>query len=290
MVASLLVIYLQDPTSSLNPSYPLLIIGACASFIFSLGDFLERKHGWKRTVWDVIGVLLAGFVLLSWSRYYSFSATLIADSFLMISMVLATTMRRRQIAKWYGGRWKTIIFVALILVAIVPLGAVTISTNGRPIVVVSPTQSYLSLHERESSNVPVQVASVYSSAWNISVAVKSSGPLAVYLNGIRNGPIEIPFLDRGANKTVFLRVETSPRITGGSYNVTLSFTYADSLGGRYSGSTNVEVDVCRVSEVCPVPAGNIIPGVVGIVAVLAVGLVLVLLLLGRRRPKVPGVY
>jgi hypothetical protein len=35
------------------------------------------------------------------------------------------------------------------------------------------------------------------------------------------------------------------------------------------------------------PSGNIIPAIVGIIAVLAVGLVLLLLLLSRRRPKPP---
>ena len=94
---------------------------------------------------------------------------------------------------------------------------------------------------------------------------------ASYLDNIENGPVKIPFLERGQTQNVTLRIEISSQLQIGTYNVTLNYVYSDALGREYQGSNNVLVTVVTVSIAASSTAG-LYYAIAAIVVVAAVGI------------------
>jgi len=239
MLANLIL----DPEISLNPYFLTLLIGGVATFVISLGRFIEKKHSWRKGVWHITGICLAGFVLVSWARYRS-AFTSVMMGMLIISVIgIVFLLRRKAIVKKYR-RYRALVYLGLVLSAIFPLTTTLPYLEEKPVLVVSPAPKFIQVPEAGmGQNISVTVASVYASAWDIKLTAESPELLAVYLDSREKGPIEIPFLERDRERPLMLRVETSPRISNGTYNVALNFQYKDSIGKTYVDSTNVEVSV-----------------------------------------------
>jgi hypothetical protein len=73
------------------------------------------------------------------------------------------------------------------------------------------------------------------------MSANATNLLAVYLDDMERGPIEIPFLDTGRQSTVFVRIESSPLIKNGTYEVSLDYTYKDAFENTHLGSTSLQV-------------------------------------------------
>ena len=251
MLANLIL----DPEISLNPYFLTLLIGGVATFVISLGRFVEKKHSWRKGVWHVAGICLAGFVLVSWARYSSVLTSIMAEILIIAVVGIVFLLTRKALTAKYG-KYRRLAYVGLVLGALLPVAPILQHLAETPVLVVSPSPKFVQLPQAGmGQNINVSVASVYASAWDIRLTAESSDLLAVYIDSREKGPIEIPPLERGRELPYVLRVETSPRISNGTYNVTLNFQYKDAIGKTYADSTNVEVSVGIVPRP---PAGCLI--------------------------------
>lgn len=245
LVGIMLELLILDPKISLSPYFLIILVGGFVIFLISLGLFIKKKHGWAKGVWNVAGICLAGFVLVSWARYSSALASIMMGILIIAVIVVAFFWTRKALTAKYG-RYKALVYLGLVLSAILPLTAILPHLAETPVLVVSPSPKFVMLPQAGmGQSINVSVASVYSSAWDIQLTAQSesSDLLAVFLDGREKGPVEIPFLERGRELPLVLRVETSPRIPRGTYNIALDFQYKDAIGKTYAGSTNVEVNV-----------------------------------------------
>jgi hypothetical protein len=160
-----------------------------------------------------------------------------------------------------------IAFAGLIIVILLPAAAI-VQNSGKPYVNVSPSQSnfgyytssymaennlasssyYTYYRPGESQAGNITVESFFADASNIQITGRSSTPLlTVYLNGMKNGPIEIDHLSQMTNETFNLEIESSPmfNLVGQQYifPIFLNYTYSDALGRGYSGYTEIDVFV-----------------------------------------------
>jgi len=232
---------IQDPRISLSPYFYILLLGGFVTFAISLGRFIGKKRGWVKTIWDVTGIALAGFVLVSWARYDSILASIIMEILMVTAIGITCLSMQKAKAKRYTRH--SIVYLGLVIAVLFPLIAILPHVTDIPMVVVSPSPKFVLLSKAETRYSNVSVASVYASAWDVRLTAESPNLLAVYLNGREKGPVEIPYLERGREVSLPLRVETSPQIPAGDYNVTLSFRYKDAFGKTYDGSTNVLIIV-----------------------------------------------
>jgi len=261
MLANLIL----DPETSLNPYFWTLLLAGVVTFIISLGRFIEKKHSWRKGVWHIAGTCLAGFVLVSWARYRSALTSVMMGLLIMSAIGIVFLLRRETLADKYG-RHRALVYLGLVLCAVLPLVAIVPNLTERPVLVVSPSPKFVQLPEPGMrQNINVSVATVYANAWDIRLTAESSNLLAVYIDSREKGPIEIPFLERGRELPLVLKVETSPRISPGIYDVALNFEYKDAMGNTYADSTSVEV---TVGEVFLAPSSSLLFVVVVIAAVL----------------------
>jgi hypothetical protein len=272
------------PEISLSPYFFTLLVGGIVFFVISLGRFVEKKHAWKNGVWHVAGICLAGYVLVSWARYYSALASIVMGILIIAVIGIVFLLTRKKLARRHGKRkHRALVYLGLILSALLPLATTLAHLEETPLLVVSPSPKFVQLtHAGMGQNINVSVVSVYSGAWDIQITAesKSSDLLAVYLDGREKGPIEIPFLERGRELPLMLRVETSPRIPNGTYSVALNFQYKDAIGKTHNDSGNVEVTVGTVPIVSYMPMYTILIAIFIMVAVV----ILLVMFMRLRRP------
>ena len=253
-VAIMLEFLILNPRISLSPYFVPILVGGIVVFLISLGRFVEKKHGWIECVYQIAAVCIAGFVLVSWARYRSSLISIMMGIVIIAIIAIALFFGRKTIKKYR--RYRALVYLGLVLSALLPLTAILPYPDETPLLVVSPAPKFIQVPEAgEGENISVTVASVYSSAWDIKLTAESPELLVVYLDSREKGPVEIPFLERDREFPLVLRVETSPRISNGTYNVTLNFQYKDAIGKTYADSTNVEVSVGIVPRP---PAGCLI--------------------------------
>jgi len=239
----MLVSLVLPPEISINPYFWLVLLGGCVTFAICLIRFLGRKHGRANGVWQVAGVCAAGFVLVSWAMYLSFLASTLMEAVVAVLILCGCYLSRAIVRKNYGKR-RRLVYLGLFLCALFPLTSILSHVGETPVVVVSPSEKFVALSRVDTTkNITVSITSVYSSAWNFRLTAQSSELLAVYLDGREEGAVEIPFLERGRESIKFLRIQASPLITNGTYNVTLNFQYQDYLWKVYNGSTGLQVAV-----------------------------------------------
>jgi len=271
---------IQDPQFSLNPYFWVVLVGGSITFAISLGRFLEKKHRWVRGIWHVAGIGLAGFVLVSWARYDSFLTSMMIEAVIMVAIVIGFLLRRRALDKNYGRRNSRLIYLGLVLGALLPLAAILPHVSETPVLKVSPS-SYVSMpHGGMTESMNVTIASFYGNVWDIRVTAESPEWVAVYLDGTKDGPIEIPFLEHGRKYVGTIRLETSPRIQNGTYNVLLRFQYRDATRHIYHGSEDISVYVGP--QLLLLQSSVLFLGVLSAV-------ILILIIIVLRRPRAWGI-
>lgn len=276
---------IQDPSFSLDPHFYIFLIIGFANFIISLYRFTEKEHSSVKNIWHITGIGLAGFVLVSWAKYYS-GLTSIAMEILIIATVIITLFfMRTRLDKRYG-KYRVLIYLGLVLSAVIPVMAML--PFEKPVLVVSPLSKFVTLSAPGmNQSVNININSTLGGSHNIQLTAEPYGGgdvLAVYLDGKERGPIEIPYLARGQGKSSVIRIETSPKIPAVTYDIFLNFTYKDLIGNAYTGSNTVEVTVINVSGT-PISTTPAEPGFEIVTAILV--LVVVIALRKLRFKKAP---
>jgi hypothetical protein len=270
---------IQDPQFSLDPYFWVVLVGGSVTFAISLYRFLEKKHGWVTGVWNVAGVGLAGFVLVSWAGYDSFLTSIMIEAVVMVAIVIGFLLRRKALVEDYGRRNSRLVYLGLVLGALLPLAVILPHISETPVLKVSPSQYVSVLHGGMTESTNVAIASFYANVWDIRVTTESPKGVAVYLDGTKDGPVEIPFLEHGRKYVGTIRLETSPMIQNGTYYVPLRFQYRDALGHIYQGSEGISVYVGYESPTSSPP----ISGFTVESVILGVIIALFVLFLRRRR-------
>jgi len=239
MLAALIL----DPEMSISPYFWTILLGGLVVLTLSLYSFLSRRRGWLAGIWQVAGVSVAGYVLVSWAMYSSFQSGVIMQAMVIVLTFIAGTMSRTKIRRFYGKR-RRLVHLALLVCVLFPLTAVVPRVGATPTVVVSPSEKFVTLSRSGmTANIMVTVKSVYSSAWDFRMSANATNLLAVYLDDMERGPVEIPFLDTSRQSIVFVRIESSPLIKNGTYEVSLDYTYKDAFENIHLGSTSLQVFV-----------------------------------------------
>lgn len=288
-ISVMLASFVQNPQFSLDPYYWVVLIGGSVTFVISLGRFLEKKHSWVRGIWHVAGIGLAGLVLVSWARYESFLTGIMIEAVVIAAIVIGFFLTRRALAEKYGKNTR-LVYLGLALGALLPLAAVLPQFSATPVLKISPYWSWVyTPHGGIMETMNVTIGSFYGNVWDIQVTAESPDEVAVYLGGIKDGPVVIPFLERGRKYVGTIRLETSPQIRNGTYNVLLRYQYRDATGHIYHGSENISVQVGGPPSE-PIPP-SYLPSLLsslllGLMIILGLGLVIQRIV--RRRKKPPA--
>jgi hypothetical protein len=170
--------------------------------------------------------------------------------------------------------------VLIIVLSAAAPSVLFINAVDKPLVVISPSNPYVTL-PAPGANITqaASVRSVYADSWSIHLTAATFGQLGqtllltTYINNTL-GPFEIPFLQRGHELPISLRIISSPRTYNGTYSLVLSYKYQDLIGHEYSGSFTMGVGV-GVTELAPLPILSYsVLGFVGFLVVVLVALVL----------------
>jgi hypothetical protein len=243
-----------DPSISISPYFYPILIGGFATFAVSLGSTISlKKPSWKTYFWHILGIGLAAFVVVSWARYQSLVVSILAEFVILISIIIGLLFNRKKIRSRYRKYSALVVFSGLIIIGLFPVASIIQNIGEAPYLVVSPSEKFVYLSKLPiEGNVQftliqqdnISITSVYANAWDFRLTTQSSNPyLALYLDDKENGPVEIPFLERGRSLFSNLRIEASQFVENGTYNVTLNFSYTDGLGKSYQGSNEVLVFV-----------------------------------------------
>jgi hypothetical protein len=174
--------------------------------------------------------------------YLSFLASTLMEVVLAVLILYGCHLSRAKVRKNYGKR-RRVVYLGLFLCALFPLTSILSHVGEAPVVLVSPSEKFVALSQAATKNLTLSITSVYSSAWNFRLTAQTYELLAVYLDGREGGALEIPFLERGRESVKLLRIQSSPQIANGTYNVTLNFEYRDYFWRFYKGSTSLQVIV-----------------------------------------------
>jgi len=244
-VSTALANLVLDPTASLSPNFYPTLVGGFVTFLLSLGVFAGKKYSFQENAWHFASMGLAGFILVYWARYNSVLLSLMVEVILVIALAVSCFVLRKELAKRYGKR-RIVAYAGLILVALLPVTAIIQNMGEQPLVVATPSPKYVMISQGGlSQDGNVTVESVYADAWNVKVTSQSpTYLLTAYLDGRENGPIDIPFLERGRTDSIWaLKIDTSPQIENDTYSVILNCTYRDGLGRIFEDSTVITVYV-----------------------------------------------
>lgn len=282
LVSTVLANLVLDPTVSLSPNFVPILVGGIVTFVISLGLFFEKKHGLKAGVWHIASIGLAGFVLVSWARYHSIFVSAIMEILIAASIAIALLFIRKAIATRYGRRGAILVYVGLFLAGLLPAITIIQNLGESPVLVVSPSSKFVQLSRAGmKQNITVSIASVYANAWDFRLTAEpNSTLLTAYLDSKEKGPVEIPFLERGRDSSLTLRIDTSPQILNGTYSIILNFTYKDSISKTYGDSTDVEV---LMGEMMPTPSFALPTVYIGIGVIILC--VFILYFLAERRKQ-----
>jgi len=228
-----------DPRMSIGTRLWVFVVFAAVLFLVSLVMILERKQPLWRIFYHALGISILGFALVCWARYLSALASIVAEASIMIAVALKFLSRRAAIARY--GKNRGLIYLAFIMIVLLPSTAIVPHLTDTPTVVVSPSPKSLVLQPGTTRTIDLYVATVHSSAWHIEVTAESPELLVVYLDHKERGPIEIPFLEQGQELNQTLRLQASPLIPNGTYKVEVDIQYRDAIGEIHNGSTNIEV-------------------------------------------------
>ncbi|MGA8856940.1 MAG: CFI-box-CTERM domain-containing protein [Candidatus Bathyarchaeia archaeon] len=240
-VGAMLAALILDPEMSINPYFWTILLGGLVILTLSLYSFLSRKRGWLAGIWQVAGVSVAGYVLVSWAMYSSFPSGVMMQALVITLISIAGAMSGTKIRRFYGKR-RRLVHLALLICVLFPLTAIVPRVGATPTVIVSPSEKFVTLRRSGmTTDITVTVKSVYSSVWDFRMSADATNLLAVYLDGVERGPTEIPFLDTGRQSIVSVRIESSPLIKNGTYEVDLNYTYKDAFQNAHLGSTGLQV-------------------------------------------------
>ena len=240
-VSALLAYLILDPNISLSPYFFVIIVLGFATFTFSLGSSIAKKQSWEKYLWNIVGVCLAGYVVVSWARYASIFFSLLMLFTIIMLIIGALVFRRKKLLKNYGKYGALIVCLGLIIVGFFPVVAIAQNVGDSPLVVVSPLEKFLIIdNSKVEQSFNITIVSVYANAWDFKLTAEKNGPLlAIYLDNKENGPVEIPFLERGRLQQSELLIERSYQLPNGNYTLTLNFSYKDAIGKTYEDSAFV---------------------------------------------------
>jgi hypothetical protein len=263
-VSTLLQNLILDPTLSFSPYFYPILVGGFVTFLISLGEFITKKHVWSEGVWNVAGIGLAGFVIVSWARYQSIFVSLMAELAIIGAIVIVLLLTRTATTKRYGKRGTRIVFFGVILATLFPMATIIQNVGEPPVVMVSPLPnpyveftSYNYPREVQNQTLNVSISCAFANAWEFRLTAETNQSLlSAYLDDIKNGPVEIQFLERGRVYSSVLRIVASPDIPDGTYSVTLHFSYKDGIGQSYTKSADPITVNTRSVMPTPGPPGG----------------------------------
>lgn len=242
--STLLTNLVLEPTVSLDVSFYVILGIGFVFFTISLGSFFAKKHDFKQAAWHIASMSFAGLVFVSWARYQSLLVSIIAALIILAAIAFAAVSRRGEIASNYSKN-KTLVYVGLFLAVLLPFAPILQNIGHRPELVLTPSTKFMYIYPPGSEEtVTVSIASAYANVWDIALTAEpSTTSIAAYLDGKEGGPVEIPFLERSRDTSCELKIETSPELELGNYNITLDASYKDGVGKTYQESTLIEVFV-----------------------------------------------
>jgi hypothetical protein len=242
------MIVVLDPRMSIGTGFWAFLVFTAAVFLFSLVMISERKRPLWKIFYHVLGISIVGFALVCWARYLSALASIVAEASIAVAVVLVFRFRKTVIARY--GKNRGLIYLGFAMIALLPSAAIIPHLTQTPTVVVSPSPKSVVLQPGTTRAIDLYVATAYSSAWHIELTAESSELLAVYLDHNEGGPLEIPFLEQGQELNQELRLQASPLIANGTYEVKVDIQYRDAAGETHRGSTNVQVVVGPAPSRC----------------------------------------
>lgn len=144
---------------------------------------MEKKLGWKACFWNIFGIGIAGFVVVSWARYQSFFVSILVELLIVISVVIALTIRRKKIAKYYK-KYLPLVLSGLIIAGLLPVATIVQNIGQRPVLVVSPSDQFITFTELNNltnsqhlnQNITVNITGVYANIWDVKLTAESPNP------------------------------------------------------------------------------------------------------------------
>jgi hypothetical protein len=257
-VTTMLTNLVLVPTASLSPDFLPIVAGGFITFVLSVYAFFGKKHGFVEGVWHIASMAFAGYVVVSWARYQSIMVSGGLALGLLVALIVGFYLSRSEITKHYGKQGKYLVAVSLVLVLIMPMATLFQNVGQPPEVNISPSSKFIQITEPGTSRiVNVSIVGIYANAWDLSLTSEApTNMIATYLDGRENGPVEIPFLERGREVTVELTIETHPQISEGDYDVSINLQYSDGIGGTYEMSNFVNVMTGESPEPTPPPPAD----------------------------------
>jgi hypothetical protein len=293
-VSGALIFLVLTPSISFSPYFPVILFGGFVTFLVSLLSTMAKKLGWLKFFYHIAGTAVAGFVVVSWARYQSISVSIIVEILVLISIFIALIITRKKIAKNYKKKYLPIVLAGLIIAGLMPILTIIQNIGQPPLLIVSPSEHFLTFVKQDNATSPqlfekevsVNIAGVYANIYNIRLKLESLNPLIIsFLDNKENGPVEIPFLERGQTQNTTMRIELSSQLQSGTYNVTLNYVYSDGLTRPYQGSNYVLVSVFDGSTI-PVSTPLYIYSVAFLVSFAFE--ILIAIFLRRRRRRIPS--
>jgi hypothetical protein len=263
-----------------------MVIGF-AVFTTSLYRIVNKKYKFETRVWHAASVALAGITVVSWAKYLSGSAAIVTE-IILVALAIAFLIAKSSVITHNRVRLPIGVVLMALLSASAP-AVLFINALDTPLVVVSPSNPNVALPAagRDSTQLAA-VGSVYADSWGIYMTPTVAGQsgsnqlLTAYINNSL-GPFEIPFLQKGQELPISLRIVSSPLAHNGTYSVLLTYTYQDVIGHQYSGLSTVEVGV-GATKGAPLPVLSYsVIGIVGFLAVVTVAILLRQFQTPRRR-------
>jgi hypothetical protein len=232
-----------EPTVSLDISFWVILGIGFVFFTLSLGSLFAEKHDFKQAAWHIASMSFAGFVFVSWARYQSLLVSGIAALVILATIVFGTIFSKKKIASFYSKN-KILVYGGLILAVILPLAPVVQNIGRPPELVITASPKFIYMTDGSEKTINVTIFAAYANVWDIAVTSEpSTTSIAAYLDDKEGGPIEIPFLERSHNITCKFKIEVSPELEVGPYNLTLNSIYTDGIGNSYQKSNLLEINI-----------------------------------------------
>ncbi len=285
-VAALVLLLIQSPSFSLDPYFPVFLIVGLGTLAASIEQLYERKRSKAKAVWLLIGVALSGYVLVSWGDYLSVLAGFVLEAIVVIFVASPVLLARKRLAS-YGWKPRYIVYLVFLLPAVFPMLALPFSAQ-QPVVVVSPSISFPQAQQGHGLTDNLTIVSYYSDARDVRLTANSSSNIATYLDGVKGGLVDIPYLQQARQTVHMLAIEVSPHAKNGTYSIALNYQYSDSYGKASSGTQLVTLGVnTGNSSAGGLPLNNPLE-ILSLLALAIASIFFVIFEDGERRDEVPS--
>jgi hypothetical protein len=243
-----------------------------------------------KSISNVAGIASAGYVLVYWSSYQSFLLSIVVLAIILVSVATTFVKKPENIVQSFGKIGVTLLFIVVVSGGIVSIWNVVTNNPQTLEVKVSPSEAYPSFQDpnlltvRSSQNLvtTLDICSYNANALHFQLNATTSTPLlTAFLDNRTDEPVKDPLLIDSQDVYHTLRLESSPQITAGPYQVFLNYSYQDIYGKSFSGFKTLDVYVGQQLE--SVADTYLIPSVVGVFIMIVI-VIAATILTRRRKP------